>query len=108
MVRKITGKLSASPIRHLKVNDVEVADFPDIPNTIAQTFSNIIQQPKTIAVNSNLSVARQKTNSSNINPATMKITTIHSPWMNSLMLYPNLMIQLLARMMSTINAKTPP
>ena len=31
----------------------------------------------------------------------MKITTIHSPWMNSLMLYPNLMIQLLARMMCT-------
>ena len=31
----------------------------------------------------------------------MKITTIHSPWMNSLMLYPNLMIQLLARLMST-------
>jgi len=31
----------------------------------------------------------------------MKITTIHSPGMNSLMLYPNLMIQLLAWMMST-------
>jgi len=56
---------------------------------------------KTTVINSNLSVARQKTNSSNLNPATMKITTIHSPWMNSLMLYPNLMIQLLARMMST-------
>jgi len=40
MVRKITGKLSASPIRHLKVNDVEVSDIPDISNTIAQTFSN--------------------------------------------------------------------
>ena len=52
-------------------------------------------------INSNLSVTRQKTNSSNLNPATMKITTIHSPWMNSLMLYLNLMIQLLARMMST-------
>ena len=56
---------------------------------------------KTTVINSNLFVARQKTNSSNLNPATMKITTIHSPWMNSLMLYPNLMIQLLARMMST-------
>ena len=32
----------------------------------------------------------------------MKITTIHSLWMNSQMLYPNLMIQLLAWMMSTI------
>jgi len=31
----------------------------------------------------------------------LKITTIHSPWMNSLMLYQNLMIQLLAQMMST-------
>jgi len=31
----------------------------------------------------------------------MKITTIHSPWMNSLMLHPNLMIQLLIPMMST-------
>jgi len=31
----------------------------------------------------------------------MKITTIHSPWMNLLMLYTNLMIQLLARMMSS-------
>ena len=31
----------------------------------------------------------------------MKITTIHSPWMNSLMLHPNLMIQLLILMMST-------
>ena len=40
MVRKITGKPSASPIRHLKVNDVEVSDIPDIANTIAQTFSN--------------------------------------------------------------------
>jgi len=40
MVRKITGKPSASPIRHLKVNNVEVSDFPDIANTIAQTFSN--------------------------------------------------------------------
>jgi len=56
---------------------------------------------KTTVINSNLSVAKQKTNSSNLNPATMKITTIHSSWMNSLMLYPNLMIQLLARMMST-------
>jgi len=56
---------------------------------------------KTTVINSNLFVARQKTNSSNLNPATMKITTIHSPWMNSLMLYPNLMIQLLARLMST-------
>ena len=42
MVRKITGKPSASPIRHLKVNDVEVSDIPDIANTIAQTFSNIL------------------------------------------------------------------
>jgi len=33
----------------------------------------------------------------------MKIITIHSPWMNSLMLYPNLMIQLLARMMSSVH-----
>ena len=40
MVRKITGKPSASPIRYLKVNDVEVSDIPDIANTIAQTFSN--------------------------------------------------------------------
>ena len=56
---------------------------------------------KTTVTNSNLSVARQKPNSSNLNPTTMKITTVHSPWMNSLMLYPNLMIQLLARMMST-------
>ena len=40
MVRKITGKPSASPIRHLKVNNVEVSEFPDIANTIAQTFSN--------------------------------------------------------------------
>jgi len=40
MVRKITGKPSVSPIRHLKVNNVEVSDFPDIANTIAQTFSN--------------------------------------------------------------------
>ena len=39
-VRKITGKPSASPIRHLKVNNTEVSDFPDITNTIAQTFSN--------------------------------------------------------------------
>ena len=40
MVCKITGKPLASPIRHLKVNNVEVTDFPDIANTIAQTFSN--------------------------------------------------------------------
>ena len=40
MVRKITGKPSASPIRHLKINNVEVSDFPDSANTIAQTFSN--------------------------------------------------------------------
>jgi len=40
MVRNITGKPLASPIRHLKVNNVEVSDFPDIANTIAQTFSN--------------------------------------------------------------------
>jgi len=40
MVCKITGKLSSSPIRHLKVNNTEVSDFPDIANTIAQTFSN--------------------------------------------------------------------
>jgi len=40
MVRKIIGKPSANPIRHLKVNNVEVSDFPDIANTIAQTFSN--------------------------------------------------------------------
>jgi len=40
MVRKITGKPSASPIRHLNVNNVEVSDFPDIADTIAQTFSN--------------------------------------------------------------------
>jgi len=40
MVCKITGKPSASPIRHLKVNNTEVSDFPDITNTIAQTFSN--------------------------------------------------------------------
>ena len=26
--------------RHIKVNNVEVSDFPDIANTIAQTFSN--------------------------------------------------------------------
>ena len=38
MIRKITGKPSASPIRHLKVNNVEISDFPDIANTIAQTF----------------------------------------------------------------------
>ena len=56
---------------------------------------------KTTVINSNLSVARHKTYSSNLNPATMKITTIHSPWMNSLMLHPNLMIQLLIPMMST-------
>jgi len=30
----------ASPIRHLKVNNVEVTDCPDIANTVAQTFSN--------------------------------------------------------------------
>ena len=40
MIRKITGKPSASPIRHLKVNNVEISDFPDIANTIAQTFWN--------------------------------------------------------------------
>jgi len=40
MVRKITGKPSVSPVPHLKVNNVEVMDFPDIANTIAQTFSN--------------------------------------------------------------------
>jgi len=40
MVRKITGKPFTSQIRHLKVNSVEVSDFPDIANTIAQTFSN--------------------------------------------------------------------
>jgi len=40
MVRKITGKPSTSPIWHLKVNNVEVSSFPDIANTIAQTFSN--------------------------------------------------------------------
>jgi len=38
ILRKITGKPSASPIRHL--NNVEVSDFLDIANTIAQTFSN--------------------------------------------------------------------
>ena len=40
MVCKITGKPSASPIRHLKVKNIEVSVFPDIANTIAQTFSN--------------------------------------------------------------------
>jgi len=40
MVCKITGKPSTSSIRHLTVNSVEVPDFPDIENTIAQTFSN--------------------------------------------------------------------
>jgi len=40
MVCKITGKPSASPIWHLKVNNVEVSDFPNIANTVAQTFSN--------------------------------------------------------------------
>jgi len=40
MVSKITGKFSASPIWHLKVNNVEVTDFSDIANTTAQTFSN--------------------------------------------------------------------
>jgi len=40
MVRRIAGKPSASPIWHLKVNNVEVTDFPDIANSIAQTFSN--------------------------------------------------------------------
>ena len=40
MVRRIAGKPSASPIWHLKVNNVEVTDCPDIANTIAQTFSN--------------------------------------------------------------------
>ena len=33
---KIAGKPSSSTIRHLKVNNVEISDFPDI----AQTFSN--------------------------------------------------------------------
>jgi len=40
MVYKIAGKPSVSPIRHLKVNNVEVTDFHDIANTIAQPFSN--------------------------------------------------------------------
>jgi len=40
MVRKITGKPSISPMRHLQVNDVEITDLPDIANTIAQTFSD--------------------------------------------------------------------
>jgi len=40
MVCKIAGKPSARPIRHLNVNNVEVTDFPDIANSIAQTFSN--------------------------------------------------------------------
>jgi len=95
VVRKITGYPSTSPIRHLKV------DFLDIANTIWPRLSQTIHHLKTTAVNSNLSITRQKTNSSNLNPATMKITTINFLWMNSLMLYLNLMIQLLARMMST-------
>ena len=100
MVRKIAGKHTASPIRHLKVNNVEVTDCPDIANTIAQTFSNNSSSEN--YSNKFQSFRRQaETNSSNLNPTTMKITTVHSPWMNSLMLYPNLMIQLLARMMST-------
>jgi len=40
MVHKITVKPSTCPIRHLKVTNVGVSDFPDIANTIAQTFSN--------------------------------------------------------------------
>ena len=40
MVGKIAGKPSVSPMRHLKVNDVEVTDLPDTANTIGQTFSN--------------------------------------------------------------------
>ena len=40
MVRKITGKPSSSPIRHLKVNNVDISDIPHIANTIVQTFSN--------------------------------------------------------------------
>jgi len=100
MVRKITVKPSASPIRHLKVNNVEVSDFPDIANTIAQTFSNNSSPGK--YSNKFQSFCRRAENQQlKLNPATMKITTIHSPWMNSLMLYSNLVIQLLARMMST-------
>ena len=72
-----------------------------ISQILQPRLSQTIHQLKTIAVNSNLSVAWQKTNSSNSNPATIKITTIHFPWMNLLMLYLNLIIQLLARMMST-------
>ena len=52
MIRKITGKLSASPIRHLKVNNVEVSDFPDIANTIA--LHTYIPQPASSSTHRNL------------------------------------------------------
>ena len=45
-------------------------------------LSQTIHHLKTTVINSNLSIARQKTNSSNLNPATVKITTIHSPWIH--------------------------
>ena len=102
MVRKITGKPSANPIRHLKVNNVEVSDIPGIANTIAQTFSNN-SSPENYS-NKFQSFRRQAENqqlkfkSSNYenynNPFSLDELT------DAISKSPNLMIQLLARMIS--------
>jgi len=99
LVRTITGKPSASPIRHLKVNNVEVSDFPDIANTIAQTFSNN-SSPENYS-NKFQSFRRQAENQQ------LKFKSSNWKLQQSILLgwshwwSHDLMIQLLARMMST-------
>ena len=41
MVRKIAGKSPATNIKHLNVDNTEIAEIPDIANSFGHTFSNI-------------------------------------------------------------------
>ena len=41
MVRKISGKVSSTVVKHLKVNNALVTDIKDITNTLADNFSKI-------------------------------------------------------------------
>ena len=40
MVRKISGKVSQTPLRHLKTNNTLITDITTITNTLAKTFSD--------------------------------------------------------------------
>jgi len=39
MLRKITVKSPSGNIKHLKINNTEITEIPDIANSLGQTFS---------------------------------------------------------------------